>query len=333
MRAQAELPTPVLPERQAESPSSAYWEVGGHPNFLLSVDERVIAARETLNQVADTSLTILLCGERGVGKEVVARGIHDLSSRRDHPFVTLNAYAIPKAAIARELFDAGPGGKLQAVGDGTFHLHGVEVLPDEVRLRLLDWKKRRLDEDREPDPRFILSSESPSLPANELDGLELGWSRAGGAVRIEIPPLRERPEDIPLLANHVLQKFGPFYGSRITVLRSSFVRFLQGYRWPGNTRELERVVRRFLVVEDEEAIREELGGKQRSVDSTTVDEFLLEPGSPLKAMVDRAVASVETRAIERALRLARWNKKKAAADLGVSYKTLLNKVKLYEIES
>ena len=90
-----ELHDPML----SEASGTQYWEIGGHPNFLLSVDERVIAARERLSQVADTSLTVLLCGERGVGKEMVARGIHELSGRRDKPFVTLNCYAIPRASI------------------------------------------------------------------------------------------------------------------------------------------------------------------------------------------------------------------------------------------
>lgn len=314
-----------------ELPDAArsYWEIGGHPNYLLSVDERVAAARDLLAQVADTSVTILLGGERGVGKEILARGVHLLSSRRDRPFVSLNAYAVPKAAIARELFGDGARGKLQAVEDGTLLVHGLELLPDEVRTRLVEWKRRSLRESR-PEPRVILSCEQPSLGRDVVEAIERSWSPIGGAVWVEIPPLRERIEDIPLLANHVLQKFGPFYGSRIRLLRSSFVRFLQGYRWPGNTRELERVIRRYLVIEDEEAIRTELGSKQGP---DALEEELLESGVRLKEIVARAVARVEARAIAIALQRARWNKKRAAAELGISYKSLLDKVHRYELES
>lgn len=324
-REMMELQDPML----SEAAGTQYWEVGGHPNFLLSVDERVISARERLSQVADTSLTVLLCGERGVGKEMVARGIHELSSRKEKPFVTLNGYAIPRASIERELFEGGFAGKVGAAEDGTLYLHGVELLTREVRDRLVNWKRERV-EGSGPEPRLILSCEQPSLDNDSLAALERAWSPAGGVVRIEIPPLRDRAEDVPLLANHILQKYGPFYGSRIRTLRSGFLRFLQSYRWPGNGRELERVIRRFLVVEDEEAIREELSSKQPSQDAP-VDE-MLESGTGLKDIVAREVARVESRAVSYALRRARWNKKRAAADLGVSYKTLLNKIKDHEIE-
>lgn len=319
----------IVPEPSTEAPTGGYWEIGGHPNFLLSVHETVIAARERLAQVADTSLTVILYGERGVGKEVLARGIHNLSSREGRSFTALNAYAVPKAAIERELFGQGYDGKLSAAGEGTIYVHGVELLPPEVQQRLVEWKRDRI-KSGEAGPRFILSCEQPSMTAEELEGLQRGWVAAGGAIRIEIPPLRERPEDIPLLATHILQKYGPFYGSRIRVLRRSFVRFLQLYRWPGNTRELERVIRRFLVIEDEEAIRVELGSKQGP--SEEYDDDVDEGGAPLKTLVARAVARVERREITRALERARWNKKRAAADLGISYKSLLNKVKDYEIE-
>lgn len=319
----------IVPEPSTEPPAGGYWEIGGHPNFLLSVHETVISARERLAQVADTSLTVILYGERGVGKEVLARGIHNLSSREGRSFTALNAYAVPKASIERELFGQGYDGKLAAAGEGTIYVHGVELLPPEVQQRLVEWKRDRV-KTGEAGPRFILSCEQPSMTGEELEGLQRGWVAAGGAIRIEIPPLRERPEDIPLLATHILQKYGPFYGSRIRVLRRSFVRFLQLYRWPGNTRELERVIRRFLVIEDEEAIRVELGSKQGPTEE--YDDEAAEAGAPLKTLVARAVARVERREITRALERARWNKKRAAADLGISYKSLLNKVKDYEIE-
>lgn len=320
----------MVPEPATESPAGSYWEIGGHPNFLLSVHESVIAARERLAQVADTSLTVILYGERGVGKEVLARGIHGLSSREGRSFTALNAYAVPKAAIERELFGQGFDGKLAAAGEGTVYIHGVELIPPEVQQKLVDWKRDRIRAS-EVSPRFIMSCEQPSMTNEELEGLQRAWVAAGGAVRIEIPPLRDRAEDIPLLATHILQKYGPFYGSRIRVLRRSFVRFLQLYRWPGNTRELERVVRRFLVIEDEEAIRSELGSKQGPTEE--LEDELAELGTPLKTLVARAVARVERREITRALERARWNKKRAAADLGISYKSLLNKVKEYDIEA
>lgn len=320
-------PTPVA--EPVPDSTTSYWEIGGHPNYLLSVDDRVVAARELLAQVADTSVTLLLGGERGVGKEVLARGVHQLSSRRDRPFVALNAYAVPRSALAAELFGDGDG-KLKAVGDGTLFVHGLELLPDDVRSGLVDWRRRSMREPR-IGPRVILTYEQPSIGREIVESIERAWASVGGTVVVEIPSLRERPEDVPLLANHVLQKYGAFYGSRIRVLRSSFVRFLQGYRWPGNTRELERVIRRYLVIEDEESIRFELGSKQGP--GTLEEEELLESGMRLKEIVARAVGRVEARAITLALQRSRWNKKRAAAELGISYKSLLNKIHQYRLES
>jgi len=322
-------PAPPAPDPVHDAPSG-YWEVGGHPNYLLSVDERVVAARELLAQVADTSVTVMMGGEGGVGKEVLARGIHNMSSRSGEPFVSLNAYAVPKAAIARELFGPGGAGKLRTVEGGTLLIHGLELLPDDVRAKLLEWRRKTMGEDG-AEPRVILSYEQPSLGRDLAAGMERMWSATGGAVRVEIPPLRDRKEDIPLLANHVLQKYGPFYSSRIRVLRTSFVKFLQGYRWPGNTRELERVIRRYLVIEDEEAIRAELGSKQGP--GQLEEDELLDSGARLKEIVARTVARVEARAITGALQRTRWNKKRAAADLGISYKSLLNKIHQYRLES
>lgn len=320
----------MMPELTTEMPSSGYWEIGAHPNYLLSVSETVIVARERLAQVADTSLTVVLYGERGVGKEVLAHGIHNLSSRQSRPFVALNAYAVPRAAIDRELFGNGYGGKLDTAEDGTLYVHGIELLEPDVRQRLAEWVRDRV-RTGEHAPRVILSCEAPSMAGEELENLQRMWLAAGGAVRVEIPPLRERPEDIPLLATHIVQKFGPFYNSKIRVLRGSFLGFLQAYSWPGNTRELERVLRRFLVIEDEEVIRGELGDKGTRSDD--LDDDPVEPGLSLKDAVGRAVARVEKREIARALERARWNKKRAAADLRISYKSLLNKVKEYEIEA
>ena len=310
---------------------SSYWEIGAHPNYLLSVDEEVIAARERLAQVADTSLTVILYGERGVGKEVLAHGIHALSTRQSRPFASLNAYAVPRPAIERELFGNGYGGKLEGAEDGTLHVHGIELIEPAVRQALADWVRDRV-RSGEQAPRMILSCEAPSMEGEALESLQRMWVGAGGAVRIEIPPLRRRPEDIPLLAAHIVQKYGSFYGSKIRVLRGSFLRFLQAYTWPGNTRELERVLRRFLVIEDEELIRNELGGKGAQVDDIEDDDPNAS-GGPLKQRVARAVAKVESREIARALERARWNKKRAAADLGISYKSLLNKIKDYAIEA
>ncbi|HUP01727.1 MAG TPA: sigma 54-interacting transcriptional regulator [Gemmatimonadota bacterium] len=325
----------MMPELSTEMLPSGYWELGAHPNYLLSVDEEVIAVRERLSQVADTSLTVILYGERGVGKEVLAHGIHNLSSRQARSFTALNVYAVPRNAIERELFGNGyagdsHGGKIEVAEDGTLYIHGIELLEPTVRQRLADWVRERV-RSAEQAPRMILSCEAPSMERDDLEALQRMWVGAGGAVRVEIPPLRQRPEDIPLLAAHIVQKYGPFYGSKIRVLRGSFLKFLQSYTWPGNTRELERVLRRFLVIEDEEVIRGELGGKGNVSDE--IDDEPVAAGASLKDVVARAVAKVESREIARALERARWNKKRAAADLRISYKSLLNKIKDYEIEA
>ncbi|MFN2432471.1 MAG: sigma-54-dependent transcriptional regulator [Gemmatimonadota bacterium] len=322
---------------------STPWEDGSHPDFLLSVNDRMLQVRQKLLEVAETRVTVVLRGEAGLGKEVLAHGLHRWSPRAGGPFVRVHCDAVSSAQLGGELFGFPLNGSLAPAREtqpassvtpfdraraGTLYLRNVEALTRELGSRLAAELARR-----EPDaerPRLVVSVEGPpqAATAELLESLLAG----GAGVVVELPALRERPEDIGLLAQHLLQLHAPSYSTRIRQVRASLVELFKQHRWPGNVRELERVIRRFLVLEDETAIRRELEEKMRAGNGCAeTEEF--PPGMKLSEIGRLAAQRAEAHAIRRVLERTRWNKKAAAAELGVSYKSLLNKVRDYRLDS
>ena len=313
---------------------SSYWDEGGHPDFLLSVNDQMLQVREKLLDVAGTRRPIVLRGEKGLGKEALAHTIHQRSPRAGGPFVRVNCYVIPKAHLAAELF--GQSGDAVTPFDrargGSLFLTGIETFDLSVCSRLASTVAQL---DREPPaeaPRLIFSSEEVELDGPCKKVLEAVIQERAG-LEVTLLPLRKRPEDIALLSQHLLQLYAPFYSSRIRQMRSSMIDLFKSYPWPGNLREVERVIRRFLVLEDESAIRRELEEKvqQRTGEAREEDEF--RPGMKLSEIGKLAAHRAEARAIRRVLEQTRWNKKAAAMELGISYKSLLSKVREYRLDT
>jgi DNA-binding NtrC family response regulator len=320
--------------------------VGEHPSMK--------DASSMTQRVAATDSTVLLLGESGTGKEVFARAIHHLSPRADHPFVALNCAAIPEGLVENELFGhergayTGAGarkiGKLELAHRGTLFLDEIGELPMAIQsklLRVLEEKRfERVGGTQEIEVNVrILTATNKDLRAAVADKTfrEDLFFRIS-AVPITIPPLRERGDDVLLLAEYFLEKFRREFRKPDLQLGKPTRARLLSYSWPGNVRELQNAIERAAILANGSEINE--SALQLPESKPTVEElpggmlaeqFLWE--GPLEEVSQRAVQHVERFKIQDALRDAKWNKTRAAEKLGVSYKTLLNKIRVLGLEN
>ncbi|HYL68592.1 MAG TPA: sigma-54 dependent transcriptional regulator [Candidatus Limnocylindria bacterium] len=320
--------------------------VGEHPAMK--------EASQMTQRVAATDSTVLLLGESGTGKELFARAIHHLSPRADHPFVALNCAAIPEGLVENELFGhergayTGAGarkiGKLELAHRGTLFLDEIGELPLAIQsklLRVLEEKKfERVGGTQEIEVSVrILTATNKDLRAAvaEKSFREDLFFRIS-AVPITIPPLRDRGDDVLLLAEHFLERFRREFRKPALKFSEATRARLLTYSWPGNVRELQNAVERAAILTNGPTI--DASGLQLPSARPTAeqlpagmleDQFLWE--GPLDEVSQRAVAHVERFKIQNALQESKWNKTRAAEKLGVSYKTLLNKIRSLGLEN
>jgi DNA-binding NtrC family response regulator len=320
--------------------------VGEHPGMK--------EASQMTQRVAATDSTVLVLGESGTGKELFARAIHHLSPRAEHPFVALNCAAIPEGLVENELFGhergayTGAGarkiGKLELAHRGTLFLDEIGELPLAIQsklLRVLEEKKfERVGGTQEIEVSVrILTATNKDLRAAvaEKTFREDLFFRIS-AVPITIPPLRERGDDVLLLAEHFLERFRREFRKPALKFSAATRARLLTYSWPGNVRELQNAIERAAILTSGPTI-DESGLQLPSARPTPEElpggmleeEFLWE--GPLEEVSQRAVAHVERFKIHNALQESKWNKTRAAEKLGVSYKTLLNKIRSLGLEN
>jgi len=305
--------------------------------------------RETIEQIAGTNVTVLIQGESGVGKEIVARAIHDASPRADRAFVKVNCAALPEELLESELFGYERGaftgavsrkpGKFEVADGGTMFLDEIGEMSPALQAKLLqvlqDATFTRLGGNREirVDVRVICATHRP-LPEMVARGAfrEDLFYRLN-VVDVHVPPLRERREELPLLVETFLRRFALRYGKPLRAASAGLMRAFERYPFPGNIRELENLVKRVVVLESEASILEELlsGDRVRRRPSrlgVVIDELAAHAGQlPLKEVGRRAAQEAERETIDRVLHRTQWNRKQAARLLGVSYKTLLQKIR------
>jgi two-component system, NtrC family, response regulator AtoC len=299
-------------------------------------------------RVAATDSTVLLLGESGTGKELFARAIHHLSPRADHSFVALNCAAIPEGLVENELFGhergayTGAGarkiGKLELAHRGTLFLDEIGELPLAIQtklLRVLEEKRfERVGGTQEIEVNVrILTATNKDLRAAVADkSFREDLFFRISAVPITIPPLRDRGDDVLLLAEHFLERFKREFRKPALSLTEEARERLLTYPWPGNVRELQNAIERAAILANGSEI--DVAGLQLPAARPTSEqlpermveeEFLWE--GPLEEVSQRAVAHVERFKIQNALRETKWNKTRAAEKLGVSYKTLLHKIR------
>jgi DNA-binding NtrC family response regulator len=321
---------------------------------IVGEHESMKDASQMTQRVAATDSTVLLLGESGTGKELFARAVHHLSPRAEQPFVALNCAAIPEGLVENELFGhergayTGAGGrklgKLELAHRGTLFLDEIGELPLAIQSKLL----RVLEEKRfervggtqeiEVSVRILTATNKDLRAAVDDKTFREDLYFRISAVPITIPPLRDRGDDVLLLAEHFLERFRrEFRKPDLTLTREAEAR-LRTYSWPGNVRELQNAIERAAILANGSAIDSKSlqlptarPTAEQLPDGMLEQEFLWE--GPLDEVAQRAVAHVERFKIQNALQETKWNKTRAAEKLGVSYKTLLHKIRSLGLEN
>jgi two-component system, NtrC family, response regulator AtoC len=321
--------------------------------LLDGENQKMKEVREIIEQVAGTDITILIRGESGTGKEIVARSIFQLSDRRDCPFVKVNCAALPSELLESELFGFEKGaftgaqkrklGKFEFANHGTIFLDEISEMHPSLQAKLLqvlqDGEFSRLGgkADVRVDTRIIAATNRNLEKAVQEGSFREDLFYRLNVVTILLPPLRERKDAIPVLANFFLRKYNEQYRKGVKQLSSDTLSEMMRYLWPGNVRELENTVKRIVVLGNEQAVIAEIAEKIRpargegdpgdlDLDSMGVD-LMDGAGLDLKAIAKRAAQLAEKRVIQRVLHQTRWNRKEAAERLQISYKALLYKMK------
>ena len=323
--------------------------------LLLGASDKMAAVRSLIERVADSDVTVLVRGETGTGKELVARGLRWYSMRRDKPFVKVNCAALPADLLESELFGFERGaftgavhakpGKFEAADEGTIFLDEIGEMSATLQAKLL-----QVLQDGEFSRLGGLSEVHVDVRVVAATNCDLERAVASGAFRedlyfrinvveIALPPLRERRDDIPLLAEHFLKTQQATVrrpaGPALPALSPQTLELFANYDWPGNVRELENIVKRVVVLGDEQAAHEVIERRQITVPARPQPEVSAaaaqtEGASRLTSLKDigrTAAREAERVAILDMLERTRWNRKEAAEILGISYKALLYKIK------
>lgn len=290
-----------------------------------------------VEKVAPSKTSVVITGPSGTGKEVIARTIHNLSPRRDKPFVAINCSAIPASLMESEIFGHEKGaftgadqrrlGCFELANGGTLFLDEVGELPVELQakfLRVLEEEKlRRLGGKTEisVDVRVICATNRDLKKQIEAGLFREDLYFRLNVFSIELPPLCERREDIPLLAQHFVERFAAEAGKRIRGITPKAMDILQSYSWPGNIRELRNTIERGVILCDGDMIDESHLPPEMEPDDSAGAVIKLSLGMPLR--------EVEKEYILGSLRRNKGNKSRTAEILGISEKTLYNKLNRY----
>jgi two-component system, NtrC family, response regulator AtoC len=310
---------------------------------------KMVEARQIIREAARVDVTILVTGETGTGKELVARAIHHFSSRRAGPFVKVNCAAMPRELLESELFGYERGaftgahklkiGKFEAANRGTMFLDEIGELHPALQAKLLhvlqDGEFSRIG------GKSTLSVDVRVLAATNQDlerAVAEGRFREDlyyrlNVIHVLVPPLRERASEIPLLAGYFVERYAKLYRRDGFTIPASVLERLTRHRYPGNVRELENLIKRMIVLDDPFMIRIPLpdsganGGRSHAPAPGSLDPVLVTQEPSLKEISRRASQAAEREAIAKMLEQTGWNRVRAARALRISYRALLYKIK------
>jgi len=305
--------------------------------------------RELVAKVAGTNTTVLVRGESGVGKEVVARAIHKASPRAQKQFLKVNCAALPGELLESELFGHEKGaftgayrqkpGKFEAADGGTLLLDEIGEMPLRLQAKLLhvlqDGEFSRVGGERiiDTDVRLIASTNRDLEVAMRAHQFREDLYYRLNVIEIRIPPLRERREEIPVLIEEFRRRFNVQYGRQVEIPQDT-VRVFFEYHWPGNIRELENAVKRIVVLGSARPVHQEIitslsrGAKPAAPAPPVAVATTVNPDAviSLKEIARQAARDAERVAIKEVLDRVHWNRAKAARLLQISYKALLYKI-------
>src|SRR5580700_1440851 len=316
---------------------------------FLAASPQMVRIRQQILQIAPVDVPVFICGESGVGKEVVSRMIHLRSKRRNQPFIKVNCAALPGELLESELFGFEQGaftgavrakpGKFELANKGTIFLDEIAEMSTHLQAKLLhvlqDHQYSRLG------GRHMVETDVRVLAATNVDvqdAMKTGRFREDlyyrlNVLSILVPPLRERTSEIPLLFKHFLEKYAEKFGKSAQTPSKHLLDAAVNYPWPGNLRELENFVKRYVILEDDEGSLRELiemsSARQRT---SPRQEATIPREQGLKALVRGLKDEAEMEAIADALEKTRWCRKDAAKMLGISYKALLYKMRQFNLD-
>jgi len=308
----------------------------GESNQLLNI-------KKMIEQVANTELTVLVRGESGTGKELVTRAIHSLSSRKEKPFIKVNCATLPENLLESELFGYERGaftgaqrskpGRFEFANEGTIFLDEIGEMPPSLQAKLLqvleekEFNRLGGKKSVKVDVRIIVATNR-----DLEEGIRNGSFREDlfyrlNEVTIFLPPLREHKEDIYLLVEYFLRKYSNLYGKNVAVVSPQTLGLFMNYDWPGNIRELENLIKKIIVLGNEDIV-------YTVIPHDVVEGKIVYKNTkiiPLKEVSRLAIQKAEKATIKSVLAKTNWNRIQAAKLLQVSYRSLLSKIKEYQI--
>jgi two-component system, NtrC family, response regulator AtoC len=302
----------------------------------------MLLIRQKIEKVSGADVPVLIQGESGTGKEVIARMVHRRSPRSEGPFIKVNCAAIPGTLLESELFGYEKGsftgavtakqGRVELANGGTLFLDEIGEMDLAIQAKLLqllqDSQFWRIGgrENISVDVRVICAT-NRDLEVEIAEGrFRQDLFYRINVVQVHLPALRERSEDIQSLVRYFVEQHSRKYGSSVQIPSEYALRLLQKHRWPGNIRELSNLIERYTILGTEDAITNELAGSVSAPRRSNLESH--SSGSiPLKNITRHSVQELERKIILRALIAHRWNRKRAALDLKISYRALLYKIR------
>lgn len=307
---------------------------------IFGRSEIMQAVRQKVEKLAGMNVPVLIQGESGTGKEIIAKLIHKRSPWREGPFVKVNCPAIPATLLESELFGYEKGaftgaygskpGRVELANRGSLFLDEISELEPALQAKLLqllqDGQFCRIgaQEDRRVEVRVVCATNRQLEHEIDAGTFRQDLYYRINVLNLTVPPLRERPGDITALISYFLESYNLAYNLSAPPLSPQVVQLLQGYSWPGNIRELENLIKRYVILGGEDTITADLTNhapmhfNPRTVYTDDV---------PLKDLTRQAVQDLERKVILQVLQATHWNRKQAARKLRISYRALLYKIR------
>lgn len=314
-------------------------------NQIIGSSQVMIEVEALVKKVAPSETTVLFQGESGTGKELFAAGVHHLSPRKDKPYITINCAAIPRELLENELFGSEQGaftsshrlklGKFEIADGGTVFLDEVGDMDMSLQAKLLRFLQQKTFErlggtkEISVDVRVIAATNIDLKAAIESKAFREDLYYRLSVFPINIPPLRDRRDDIPKLAEYFIAKYCAEMKKPVKKLSQESLKLLDRYNWPGNVRELENTVERAIILCESRYI----GPEHMAIRCPSDQEIRLRDDAGLKEIGQHAQMQAERALIVRVLEQTRGNKRKTAEILKIDYTTLFEKLKRYNIEA